>query len=68
VNLAFPLIYLVATAYIIIFPFTKSPTELLAALVIILLGLPAYLLCIVWKSKPRLIQSRLGTYLCDYKL
>ena len=57
VNLAWPIIYIVATLIIITVPMYQEPQSTLMGCVIIATGAPVYWLFIGWKSKPRFINN-----------
>lgn len=53
VSLVWPIIYTIVTIYLIILPLYASPTETGIGLAIICTGVPVYVICVVWKSKPK---------------
>lgn len=57
VNLAWPVIYILATLFIITVPMIEDPFSTLMGCAIIATGAPVYLLFIGWKSKPRILSS-----------
>lgn len=52
VNTAIPVIFLLACAFLIIFPIPENPWNTIIGTVITLSGVPVYYLCIKWKRKP----------------
>ena len=56
VNLFFPLIYTLATIFILIVPIIASPIESCIGIGITLTGIPVYFLFFYWESKPRVIR------------
>jgi hypothetical protein len=54
VNLLIPTAYLALTAYILVLPFTKTPSELLAAVAVTLSGVPVYAVFVAggWQWRP----------------
>ncbi|XP_055314879.1 large neutral amino acids transporter small subunit 1 isoform X2 [Sitodiplosis mosellana] len=57
VNLAFPIFYLIATAFVTIVPMIASPVETGYGLLMILSSIPVYLVFIAWKNKPKWFQN-----------
>ena len=57
VNLIFPLVYILATLFILIVPMIASPIDAGIGIGITLSGIPVYFIFIYWKHKPRLIQT-----------
>ncbi|XP_067853693.1 large neutral amino acids transporter small subunit 2-like [Heptranchias perlo] len=53
VNLLFPIVYLLFWAFLLVFSFYSEPVVCGTALVIILTGVPVYLLGIQWNKKPK---------------
>ncbi|XP_038662114.1 large neutral amino acids transporter small subunit 2-like isoform X2 [Scyliorhinus canicula] len=53
VNLLFPVVYLLFWAFLLVFSFYSEPLVCGTALVIILTGIPVYLLGIQWNKKPK---------------
>nr|CAH8854442.1 unnamed protein product [Trichobilharzia regenti] len=56
VPLFFVYTYLIVTSLLILFTFIGAPTESLMGVIIILTGIPVYLVCCVWKNKPIAFQ------------
>ncbi|XP_043199529.1 Y+L amino acid transporter 2-like isoform X2 [Amphibalanus amphitrite] len=61
VNLFWPIIYIIATIFITIMPMIAKPVETGFGLIIILSGVPVYLVCIAWKKKPAVINKSIGS-------
>lgn len=53
VHLIWPIIYTIVTIYLVVLPLYASPKETGIGLLIILTGVPVYVICVVWKSKPK---------------
>lgn len=60
VNMFFPIIYIMATVFIVVVPCIASPVETGYGALMILSGIPVYLIFIGWKNKPAYIQKALG--------
>ncbi len=60
VHLFFPIFFLCVTLFLVIFPLFTNASECLVALVMILTGIPVYLIFIAWRSKPRCITKWIG--------
>lgn len=56
VNLFWPIIYILATVFITILPMVAKPRETGFGVIIILSGVPFYLVCVAWKNKPVAFQ------------
>lgn len=56
VHLFWPIIYIIATLFIITVPMISDPYSTLMGCVIIATGIPVYFLFIGWKNKPRLLN------------
>lgn len=54
VHLAFPIIYTIVTIYLIILPLYASPMETGIGCVIIMTGIPVYVIFVAWTSKPKI--------------
>lgn len=59
VNLFFPIVYIIATIFITVVPCIASPVDTGFGVLIILTGVPVYLIFIYWKNKPVFIQKSL---------
>ncbi|CAH8588735.1 unnamed protein product [Schistosoma curassoni] len=57
--LIFAIIYLVVTASLLIFSFYGSPQESLYGILIILTGIPVYILGCAWSPKPKSFQEKM---------
>lgn len=64
VNLVFPVVYLLATAFVVIVPCIASPVETGIGFLMILSSVPVYFLFIAWKNKPKAFQRAMGEYSC----
>lgn len=60
VNLAFPVVYLIATVFVTVVPMIAEPVETGYGLLMILTSVPVYLLFIAWKNKPKWFQRSMG--------
>ncbi|XP_031640872.1 large neutral amino acids transporter small subunit 2 isoform X1 [Contarinia nasturtii] len=60
VNLAFPIVYLLATAFVTIVPMIATPKETGIGILMILTSVPVYLVFIAWKNKPKWFQHTMG--------
>jgi len=60
VNLFFPTIYIIATVFITVVPCWASPIDTGYGALIILTGVPVYLIFIYWKNKPLFIKRCLS--------
>lgn len=60
VNLAFPIVYLIATAFVTVVPMIASPVETGYGILMILTSIPVYLIFIAWKNKPKWFQHAMG--------
>lgn len=65
VNLFWPIIYLIATAFVVIVPMIASPVETGYGCLMILTSIPVYFIFVAWQSKPKSFQQAMGEYLCD---
>ncbi|KAH7642158.1 Y+L amino acid transporter 2 isoform X2 [Dermatophagoides farinae] len=57
VNLIWPTIYILASIFITIVPMIADPKGTLTGALIILTGVPVYVIFIAWKNKPRFLQA-----------
>lgn len=62
VPLFFPIIYLIATVFVVVVPMIASPVETGYGLLMILSSIPVYFVLIAWKSKPKGFQQAMGEY------
>jgi solute carrier family 7 (L-type amino acid transporter), member 8 len=62
VPMVFPVIYLLATAFVVIVPMVASPVETGIGCLMILTGVPVYFIFVVWKTKPKAFQKAMGEY------
>lgn len=53
VNLIWPILYILATAFVTIVPMIASPVETGIGLLMILTAIPVYGVFILWKDKPK---------------
>jgi len=60
VNLFFPIIYIIATLFIVTVPCIASPKETGYGALMILTGVPVYLIFIAWKNKPQCVRNGLA--------
>jgi len=56
VNLAFPILYVLATIVICGLPMIITPVETAIGLAMILSGVPVYFIFVFWKNKPEMIR------------
>lgn len=61
VNLAWPVIYLIATIFVTVVPMIASPVETGYGLLMIFSSVPVYVVFIAWKNKPKWFQQSMGT-------
>ena len=61
-NLAIPIIFLMFVLFLLILPLKEEPQSTVMAVVVILSGLPVYVLGVKWKSKPKSFQRFVGEY------
>ena len=57
VPLIWPIIYIAATIFIIVVPIIEDPVSTGFGLIMILSGIPVYLVFIAWKNKPLFFQK-----------
>lgn len=57
VPIAFPVIFIAASIFLVIFPLIKKPGETGVGALIILTGLPVYWVCVAWKRKPKAVRD-----------
>lgn len=57
VHLVWPIIYTIGSIFLILLPLYAKPVETGIGCLIIASGIPVYLICVAWKSKPRFIQK-----------
>lgn len=62
VPMIFPIIYLIATAFITIFPMVASPAETGFGCLIIATGAPVYFIFCAWKNKPKVVQNMMYSF------
>ncbi|CAH8527275.1 unnamed protein product [Schistosoma turkestanicum] len=58
----FAIIYLIVTTALLIFSFYGSPQESLYGILIILTGIPVYILGCVWSPKPKSFQQTMFNF------
>ena len=61
--LGWPIIYVCFTVLLLAFAFVASPTESGMGLLIILTGIPVYIICVAWKNKPKSFNNFWGNVL-----
>lgn len=62
VPLVFPIVYLLATAFVTIVPMIASPVETGYGCLMILTSVPVYFIFIAWKTKPKWFQKTMCKY------
>lgn len=62
VPMIYPILYLLATAFVTIVPMIASPRETGVGLLMILTSVPVYFIFIAWQSKPKAFQKTMGEY------
>lgn len=67
VNLIFPIVFFIGCCALVIVPIVGAPKDTAIGLLIMLTGVPVYLLFIAWKNKPRCfhLASRCITVFCQ---
>ncbi|XP_063074596.1 large neutral amino acids transporter small subunit 2 [Engraulis encrasicolus] len=67
VSLVWPVVYLLFWVYLLVFSLYSEPVVCGIALAIMLTGIPVYLLCVYWESKPKGFNNAIGavTHLCQ---
>ena len=43
-------------------PLTNSPMECVFGIIMVATGIPVYMIAVMWKSKPKIVNSVLGSY------
>ena len=56
VPLAFPVLFILAAAFLVVFPLISKPHQTGIGLLIILTGFPVYWVCVAWKEKPKSVR------------
>jgi solute carrier family 7 (L-type amino acid transporter), member 8 len=62
VPMVFPILYLLATLFVVIVPMVASPVETGIGCLMILTSVPVYFIFVAWKSKPKTFQKAMGEY------
>ncbi|XP_074641321.1 Y+L amino acid transporter 2-like [Tubulanus polymorphus] len=57
VHIIIPIMYLVVVTFLLLFPWLESPVETMWGVVMILSGLPIYLIFISWNFKPKCVEK-----------
>lgn len=57
VNLILPIIFMLLISFLVIFPLFTNAAECLIGLVMILTGIPVYVIMVAWKGKPRSFKT-----------
>ncbi|WKY15810.1 hypothetical protein Q1695_000916 [Nippostrongylus brasiliensis] len=67
VNLIFPIIFFIGCCALVIVPIVGAPKDTAIGLLIMLTGVPVYLIFVAWKNKPRCFNSatRCMTVFCQ---
>lgn len=60
--IGFPILYVMISAYLFFVPLYASPVETGIGVLIMLTGIPIYLIFIKWKSKPPTFVNAIGTF------
>lgn len=53
VSLIWPVLYLIATVFVTAVPMAVTPVETGIGILMILSSIPVYVICIMWKEKPK---------------
>ncbi|KAL3859885.1 hypothetical protein ACJMK2_010072 [Sinanodonta woodiana] len=53
VNIGFPVFFMIICLFLIIMPLTSSPRECFIGIIMVITGIPVYLIGVVWESKPK---------------
>lgn len=62
VNLVWPILYLIATAFVVIVPMIADPVTTGVGCLMILSCIPVYYVLIAWRNKPKAFQRGMGEY------
>lgn len=62
VNLVWPIIYLAASVFLVLIPLYTNPVETGLGCLIIATGIPVYIVCVKWKSKPKQINRLIDSF------
>jgi len=62
VNIILPILYVIASIFLVVFPLYASPVETGFGCLIIASGIPVYLIFIKWQSKPRAFNRAMSTF------
>ncbi|XP_048886050.1 large neutral amino acids transporter small subunit 1-like [Brienomyrus brachyistius] len=57
VNLLLPVSFVLACLFLVVVSFWKTPVECGLAVIVIITGIPVYLLGVVWRNKPKWLQQ-----------
>ena len=60
VFLGFPIFFLIICIFLMIMPLTTSPMECFMGIIMVLTGIPVYIIGVVWQTKPNWIVEFLG--------
>lgn len=60
VSLVWPVIYLLFWAFLLVFSLYSEPVVCGIGIAIMLTGIPVYLLCVYWDSKPKSFNFAIG--------
>ena len=61
-HLAVPIIFLMFVLFLLIVPLYAAPYDTGMGLVIVLSGVPVYLIGVVWKKKPKAFRRMMSKY------
>ncbi|KAL7648917.1 UNVERIFIED_CONTAM: hypothetical protein RMT77_000852, partial [Armadillidium vulgare] len=62
VFIGIPIIFFFICLFLVLLPIIENPVELSVAIAIIITGIPIYYICIVWKTKPKVIDSSIDKF------
>jgi solute carrier family 7 (L-type amino acid transporter), member 8 len=68
VNLAFPVVYLIATLFVTIVPMYASPRDTGYGILMILTSVPVYGLFIAWRNKPKWFIRMMGKWTDPFRV
>jgi len=62
VNLFFPIIYIAASVFLVVFPLVQDPENSGIGILMVLSGIPVYLLAVAWKNKPKAFVTKMQKF------
>ena len=66
VTIIFPIAFFIICSFLVLMPFYVEPVVIGMGLLITVLGIPVYLVGVMWKNKPKFVNNFMGNFFSKF--